>query len=74
MPWRERCEWRRSRLKPVIRRFHKVRFGKWSRPRRLLARVEVIALSTHVRFIVTSLEGRGKTPCEMCSALAAPKT
>lgn len=62
-PWREQCGLRRSRLKPTVRRFHQLgyRGRAWSRPRKLIARVEATALGTDVRFIVTSLEGRGKT-------------
>jgi len=62
-PWREQCDWRRSRMKPTVRRFHQLpyRAREWSRSRKLVARVEASALGTDVRFIVTSLEGRGKT-------------
>ena len=46
-----------------MRRFHQLphRAREWSRSRKLVARVEATALGTDVRFIVTSLEGRGKT-------------
>ena len=62
-PWREQCDLRRSRMKPVVRRFHQLayRAREWSRSRKLVARVEATSLGTDVRFIVTSLEGRGKT-------------
>jgi hypothetical protein len=62
-PWREQCDWRRSKFKPTVRRFHQLsyRAREWSRSRKLVARVEATALGTDVRFIVTSLEGRGKT-------------
>lgn len=65
-PWREQCDWRRSKIKPTVRRFHQLpyRAREWSRSRKLVARVEATALGTDVRFIVTSLEGRGKTLCE----------
>ena len=61
-PWREQCAWRRSKVKPTVRRFHQLpyRAQEWSRSRKLVARVEATALST-VRFIVTSLQGRSKT-------------
>jgi Transposase DDE domain group 1 len=61
-PWREQCDWRRSKFKPTVRRFHQLpyRAREWSRSRKLVARVEASALGTDVRFIVTSLEGRGK--------------
>ena len=50
-------------LLEVLRRFHQLlyRAREWSRSRKLVARVEATALGTDVRFIVTSLEGRGKT-------------
>ena len=62
-PWREQCNWRRSRMKPTVRRFHQLpyRAREWTRSRKLVARVEATALGTDVRFVVTSLEGRGKT-------------
>lgn len=62
-PWREQCDWRRSKFKPTVRRFHQLpyRAREWSRPRKLVARVEATALGTDVRFIVTSLQGRGKS-------------
>jgi hypothetical protein len=61
-PWREQCDLRRSRMKPTVRRFHQLPYcaREWSRSRKLVARVEATALGTDVRFIVTSLEGRGK--------------
>lgn len=65
-PWREQCDWRRSKFKPTVRRFHQLpyRAREWSRSRKLVARVEATALGTDVRFIVTSLQGRGKTVYE----------
>ena len=62
-PWREQCNLRRSRWMPTVRRFHQLayRAREWSRSRKLVARVEATGLGTDVRFIVTSLEGRGKT-------------
>jgi hypothetical protein len=61
-PWREQCDLRRSRMKPVVRRFHQLtyRAREWSRSRKLVARVEATSIGTDVRFIVTNLEGRGK--------------
>ena len=55
--------WRRSRSMPAVRRFHQLayRARERSRSRKLIARVEATALGTDVRFIVTSLQGRGKT-------------
>ncbi|MBX7075649.1 MAG: IS1380 family transposase [Pirellulales bacterium] len=62
-PWRVQCDMRRSPRTPTVRRFHQLpyRAREWSRSRKLVARVEATALGTDVRFIVTSLEGRGKT-------------
>ena len=62
-PWRAQCDLRRSRAKPAVRRFHQLpyRARAWSRSRKLVARVEATALGTDVRFIVSSLEGRGRT-------------
>lgn len=62
-PWREQCDWRRLKLRPTVRRFDQFayRAREWSRSRKVIARVEATALGTDVRFIVTSLEGRGKT-------------
>jgi len=62
-PWRAKCDMRRSRMKPIVRRFHQLpyRAREWSRSRKLVARVEATSLGTDVRFIATSLEGRAKT-------------
>ena len=62
-PWRDQCDMRRSRMKPTVRRFHQLpyRAREWSRSRKLVARVEATTMGTDVRFIVTNLEGRGKT-------------
>jgi hypothetical protein len=62
-PWRAQCEERRSKMKPSVRRFHQLpyRGEAWSRSRKLVARVEATAMGTDARFVVTSLEGRGKT-------------
>lgn len=62
-PWREQCDLRRSPSKPTIRRFHQFpyRAREWSRPRKVIARVEATGMGTDARFIVTNLEGRGKT-------------
>lgn len=61
-PWREQCEMRRSRARPSVRRFHQIpyRAKSWSKPRKLIARVEATEMGTDARFVVTSLEGRGK--------------
>jgi hypothetical protein len=62
-PWRTQCDMRRSKLKPTVRRFHQLPYKarEWSRSRKLVARVEATGLGTDVRFIVTNLNGRGKT-------------
>lgn len=62
-PWRAKCDMRRSRMKPIVRRFHQLpyRAREWSRSRKLVARVEATSLGTDVRFIATNLEGRAKT-------------
>jgi hypothetical protein len=62
-PWREQCDWRRSGMKPTVRRFHQLpyRARDWSRSRKVIARVEATSLGTDARFIVTNFEGRGKT-------------
>jgi hypothetical protein len=62
-PWREQCAMRRCWTKPAVRRFHQLpyRAREWSRSRKIIARVEATALGTDARFIVTNLQGRGKT-------------
>lgn len=62
-PWRTQCDLRRSRWMSTVRRFHQLsyRAREWRRSRKLIARVEATSMGTDVRFIVTSLEGRGKT-------------
>jgi hypothetical protein len=62
-PWRKQCEERRSWMKPTERRFHQLPYKarEWSRSRKLVARVEATDLGSDARFIVTNLQGRGKT-------------
>ena len=62
-PWREQCEMRRCWTGQVVRRFHQLPYKarEWSRSRKLVARIEATSLGTDARFIVTSLQGRGKT-------------
>ena len=62
-PWRTQCDMRRSAMRSTVRRFHQLPYcaREWSRSRKLVARVEATGMGTDVRFIVTSLEGRGKT-------------
>jgi hypothetical protein len=54
---------RRCWSRPVVRRFHQLpyRAREWSRSRKLVARVEATSLGSDARFIVTNLEGRGRT-------------
>jgi hypothetical protein len=61
-PWRAQCEERRFEWEPRVRRFHQLHYGarSWSARRKVIARVEATAMGTDVRFIVTSLSGRGK--------------
>ena len=62
-PWREQCAIRRCWSRPVVRRFHQLpyRAQAWARSRKVIARVEATSLGTDARFVVTNLEGRGKT-------------
>jgi len=62
-PWRAQCDLRRSKAKPTVRRFHQLPYKarEWSRSRKLVARIEATDMGTDARFIVTNLEGRGKT-------------
>jgi hypothetical protein len=62
-PWREQCAMRRGPTTRKVRRLHQLsyRAREWSRPRKVIARVEATDLGTDARFIVTNLEGRGKT-------------
>ena len=62
-PWRAQCQQRRSLPhRATVRRFHTVSYrgARWSRARRVIARVEATAQGTDARFIVTSLDGRSK--------------
>src|SRR5262245_4302445 len=63
VPWRAQCDIRRSQWAPTVRRFHQLpyRAREWSRSRRVIARVEATRMGTDARFVVTNLEGRGKT-------------
>ena len=61
-PWLALCDIRRSPNARKIRRFHQFqhRIGTWSQTRSVVARIEATDLGTDARFIVTSLNGRGK--------------
>ena len=61
-PWREQCAMRIG-PRSKVRRFHQLpyRAQSWSRSRKIIARVEATDMGTDARFIVTNLEGRGKT-------------
>ena len=62
-PWLVQCAQRRSFLHRKVRRFHQFSYAaaSWSRPQKVIARIEATELGTDARFIVTNLEGRGKT-------------
>ncbi len=60
--WLAQCDIRRSLDARKVRRFHQFqhRVGTWSQIRTVVARVEATDLGTDARFIVTSLNRRGK--------------
>ena len=64
-PWCEDVATRRvqGKKKEKLRRFFQTRYGakSWSKERKVIARVEATQQGTDVRYIVTNLEGRGKT-------------
>jgi hypothetical protein len=62
-PWLVQCDIRRSPNRRKVRRFHQFPYaaGSWSREHKVIARIEATDLGTDARFIVTNLEGRGKT-------------
>jgi hypothetical protein len=62
-PWLAQCDIRRSPSQRKLRRFHQFQYAaeSWSRPQKVIARIEATDLGTDARFIVTNLEGRGKT-------------
>jgi hypothetical protein len=62
-PWLAQCNMRRSPNVGKVRRFHQFQYGAgtWSRERKIIARIEATEMGTDARFIVTNLEGRGKT-------------
>jgi Transposase DDE domain group 1 len=61
-PWRESCENKLKPSRPKVRRFHQFNYAAdaWSKPRKVIARVEATKMGTDARFIVTNLPGRGK--------------
>jgi hypothetical protein len=61
-PWQERCENKLKPSRPKVRRFHQLTYAadSWSRPEKVIARVEATRLGKDTRFIVTNLPGRGK--------------
>jgi len=63
-PWCDDAATRRvsGKIREKIRRFCQISYGakSWSRTRKVIARVEATGRGTDVRFIVTSLTGRGK--------------
>lgn len=61
-PWLVQCDVRRALARPKVRRFHRLQYAakSWSRPEKVIARIEATELGTDARFVVTNLEGRGK--------------
>ena len=61
-PWREQCENKLKPSRPKVRRFHQLTYaaGSWSRPEKVISRVEATKLGSDARFVVTNLSGRGK--------------
>lgn len=61
-PWQEKCENKLKPSRPKVRRFHQFTYkaGSWSKPEKVIARVEATKLGKDTRFIVTNLPGRGK--------------
>jgi hypothetical protein len=61
-PWQERCENKLKPSRPKVRRFHQFTYeaGSWSRPEKVIARVEATKLGKDTRFVVTNLPGRAK--------------
>jgi hypothetical protein len=61
-PWLVQCDIRRSWKMPSVRRFHRLHYAakSWSRPEKVIARIEATHLGTDARFVVTNLKGRGK--------------
>lgn len=61
-PWREMVAWRRPLRTAKLRRFHQLPYQarRWSRSRKVIARIEATELGSDARFIVTNLDGRAK--------------
>jgi hypothetical protein len=62
-PWCEDAATRRAITgKDKVRRFFQTSYaaGSWSKPRRVIARVEATALGADARFVVTNMGGRAK--------------
>jgi len=62
-PWLAQCETRCSCRQRKVRRFHQFAYAarSWSRNEKVIARIEATDMGSDARFIVTNLEGRGKT-------------
>ncbi|HEY7385375.1 MAG TPA: IS1380 family transposase [Beijerinckiaceae bacterium] len=63
-PWREQCRSRREAGRSRrVRRMHQLTYqaGSWSRPEKVIARVEATEMGSDARFVVTNLTGRAKT-------------
>lgn len=61
-PWQESAENKLKPSRPKARRFHQLTYkaDSWSRPEKVIARVEATRLGKDTRFVVTNLTGRGK--------------
>lgn len=61
-PWREQCAERWWPSLGKVRRFHTFTYqaGSWSKPEKVIARVEATAQGSDARFVVTNLQGRSK--------------
>lgn len=62
-PWKRSCEARRDVLGAKVRRFHQLQYQsrtRWSRPRKVIARVEATVTGSDARFILTNLQGKAK--------------
>jgi hypothetical protein len=61
-PWQEQCENKLKPSRPKVRRFHQLTYkaDSWSKPEKVIARVEATRLGKDTRFVATNLTGRAK--------------
>ena len=61
-PWKQQCQARRCVTHPKVRRFHQFAYSskRWSRTRKVIARIEASEVGCDARFVVTNLEGTAK--------------